>query len=209
MLRSIDDLEALVRAQKDDHGEDDGELVERLAAVEQEEGEDELDVVVSALEDGFISAIAVALLGLERGDRDLLGEAGERLGLGMSCCSELSLVNQWWCHRLAMFLLGDLWSASFHQRLPLIPPDTDLDEWGELRELFIGSLYRRSRAEIELWPSQLEAAKKVLQGNENIVVSLPTSAGKTRIAEICMLLALARGQRVVFVTPLRGAIGTN
>ena len=203
MLRSLDDLEALIRAEKDGGGGDDDELVERLAAVEGEEGEDELDVVVSALEDGFISAIATALLGLERGDGELVEEARGRLELGMSCCGELSLVNQWWCHRLATFLLGDLWNASFHQRLPVRPPVAALDEWGELRELFIGSLYRRSRAEIELWPSQVEAARKALHRDENMVVSLPTSAGKTRIAELCMLLTLARGQRVVFVTPLR------
>lgn len=34
-------------------------------------------------------------------------------------------------------------------------------------------------------------------------MSLPTSAGKTRIAELCILRSLAAGRRVVFVTPLR------
>ena len=34
-------------------------------------------------------------------------------------------------------------------------------------------------------------------------MSLPTSAGKTRIAELCILRCLAGGKRVVFVTPLR------
>uniref|UniRef100_UPI0025E04A11 DEAD/DEAH box helicase n=1 Tax=uncultured Rothia sp. TaxID=316088 RepID=UPI0025E04A11 len=37
----------------------------------------------------------------------------------------------------------------------------------------------------------------------NMVVALPTSAGKTRIAELCILACLAAGKRVVFVTPLR------
>ncbi|WP_354201954.1 DEAD/DEAH box helicase [Bradyrhizobium sp. JR4.1] len=36
-----------------------------------------------------------------------------------------------------------------------------------------------------------------------MVVSLPTSAGKTGIAELCILRCLAGGKRVVFVTPLR------
>ena len=35
------------------------------------------------------------------------------------------------------------------------------------------------------------------------MVSLPTSAGKTRIAELCILRCLAGGRRVVFITPLR------
>ena len=35
------------------------------------------------------------------------------------------------------------------------------------------------------------------------MVSLPTSAGKTRIAEICILRCLSEGKRVIYVTPLR------
>lgn len=203
MLRALDDLEEVIRSEKEGGKGGDDELVGRLKAIERNSGEDELDIVVSALDDGFVSAIASALLGFERGDGDLVAEARHRLELGMSCCAELSLVNQWWCHRLATFLLGDLWSASYHERLPRTPRDVPLETWGELRELFIGSLYRRSRAEIELWPSQLEAARKALAIDYNMVVSLPTSAGKTRIAELCMLPVLARRQRVVWVTPLR------
>jgi len=58
-------------------------------------------------------------------------------------------------------------------------------------------------AEIELWPSQIEAAKRVSTADDDLVVSLPTSAGKTRIAELCILRALAGDKRVVYVTPLR------
>ncbi|MFO1320321.1 MAG: DEAD/DEAH box helicase [Burkholderiales bacterium] len=35
------------------------------------------------------------------------------------------------------------------------------------------------------------------------MLSLPTSAGKTRIAELCILASLARSTRIVYVTPLR------
>jgi replicative superfamily II helicase len=38
---------------------------------------------------------------------------------------------------------------------------------------------------------------------DDLVVALPTSAGKTRIAELCILRALAAEQRVVYITPLR------
>lgn len=43
----------------------------------------------------------------------------------------------------------------------------------------------------------------MLDTGVNLVLSLPTSAGKTRIAELCTLASLARGKRIVFVTPLR------
>ena len=202
MLRSLDELEELIRSHKLGGEGSDERLTARLAAIERDGG-DELDVVVSALDDEFASAIALVLLAFERGDGGLVVAARERLAVGMSCCAELNLVNQWWCHRLATFLLGDLWTSSFHEQIPSLPGEVPREEWTNLRELFVTSLYRRSRAEIELWPSQIEAANKAFDFSDNLVVSLPTGAGKTRIAELCILLTLAKGQRVVYVTPLR------
>jgi superfamily II DNA/RNA helicase len=67
----------------------------------------------------------------------------------------------------------------------------------------IALLQRRAKAEIDLWPSQTEAAARAVDQSDDLVVSLPTSAGKTRIAELCILRCLAGGKRVMFVTPLR------
>ena len=39
--------------------------------------------------------------------------------------------------------------------------------------------------------------------SDDLIAALPTSAGKTRIAEICILRAVSLGRRVLFVTPLR------
>jgi superfamily II DNA/RNA helicase len=69
--------------------------------------------------------------------------------------------------------------------------------------LFIASLLRRRKAEIDLWPSQIAAATRAVDQSDDLIVSLPTSAGKTRISELCILRCLAGGKRVVFVTPLR------
>jgi superfamily II DNA/RNA helicase len=49
----------------------------------------------------------------------------------------------------------------------------------------------------------MAAAKRAADHSDDLVVSLPTSAGKTRISELCILRCLASGKRVVFVTPLR------
>ena len=157
-----------------------------------------------ALTDGFLRALATALLAFERGEVTLLDAALARLEVGLEGAAEFSLVNQWWAHKLARHLLKGLWDMSFHARLPLAgAPDGSEAIWQELRSVFIASLYRRGRSEIELWPSQVDAAKRVLELNANLVLSLPTSAGKTRIAELCILACLATSKRVVFVTPLR------
>ena len=113
------------------------------------------------------------------------------------------MLPQWWAHRVAIHLLSDLWSSTFHERVPLQPAGGVAADWPRLRELFIALLQRRARAEIDLWPSQIEAAARAVDQSDDLVVSLPTSAGKTRIAELCILRCLAGGKRVVFVTPLR------
>ena len=161
---------------------------------------DGLDI---ALTDAFFAAMSLFLLALERGDRGLLDQAQERIRESLAICGELNLLPQWWAHRIAAHLLPDLWSNTFHERIPLQPLGGEAADWPRLRELFIALLQRRPRAEVDLWPSQIEAAARAVDQSDDLVVSLPTSAGKTRIAELCILRCLAAGKRVVFVTPLR------
>jgi superfamily II DNA/RNA helicase len=209
MLRDLDGLARDVEDWFREGADTDESLVGALddAGGEQEAspGNDRLVSVMNTVVQGnFMGAMGIALLAFERGEESLIEQARTRLTLGLQTTAELSLVAQWWCHRLTIQLLEGLWDTSFHHVLPRIgPPGADAGEWVRLRRLFISSLYRRSKAEVELWPSQLEAAGRVLEFDSNLVLSLPTSAGKTRIAEMCILACLAQGKRVVFVTPLR------
>lgn len=218
MLRQLDAIDEQIMAWRQSGAGSDDALTRSLAPMAIEAGDDgdqgiaefELDreliaALDLALTDSFLGAMGTAMLAFERGERTLLDAAVKRLGVGREGSGEFNLVPQWWCHRLAIHLLGDLWDSSFHERLPVKPLnlDTPPPAWAGLRELFIASLYKRSRSEIDLWPSQLEAAARALDLSDNMVVSLPTSAGKTRIAEICILACIASGKRIVFVTPLR------
>lgn len=157
----------------------------------------------TALIDAFFSAMSLYLLSIGRGEKPLMDQAIERLQDSLSICAELNLLPQWWSHRVAIHLLTDLWSNTFHERLPLQPLGGEAVNWPGLRELFIASLQQRPKSEIDLWPSQIEAAARAVDQTDDLVVSLPTSAGKTRIAELCILRCLASERRVVFVTPLR------
>jgi superfamily II DNA/RNA helicase len=173
-------------------------------AAAPEDGDDFLfDGLDVALTDAFMAAISLFLLALERGERPLVDQALERLRISVAICSEMNMLPQWWAHRVAIHLLSDLWSNTFHERVPLEPAGGAAADWLKLRELFIALLQRRPQAEIDLWPSQTEAAARAADQSDDLVVSLPTSAGKTRIAELCILRCLAGGKRVVFVTPLR------
>lgn len=173
------------------------------ASVDSDPADTLIEGVDIALTDGFFGAIATYLLALARGEQALVDASLARLRLGLSAAAELNLVPQWWAHRLAVHLLSDLWSTSFHQRVPLVPAGPPAAGWASLRELFIALLFRRERAEVDLWPSQIDAAARAADQLDDLVVSLPTSAGKTRIAELAILRCLAGERRVMFVTPLR------
>lgn len=213
LRRELDALDALILSHRDEDAAADSNLVESLRGLlestsddhpnEDQDDTDVIDVVDLALTDAFVGAISMALLAFERGEGALLDEALSTLQVGLRVASELNMVPQWWCHRLAIHLLRGLWEASFYRLLPDGPIDGGGGDWPRLRATFIASLFKRRRSEIDLWPSQIAAAERVFDTGENLVLSLPTSAGKTRIAELCILACLAEGRRVVFVTPLR------
>ena len=101
-------------------------------------------------------------------------------------------------------LVQGLWKNSIMNAIPeAAPPGAVSETWREKRVLFGRVLASRKIAELELWPSQLEAAIKVFGGNESFAAALPTSAGKTRIAELAIFKALLTGKRAVYITPLR------
>ena len=209
MRRDLNELSQLISNKRDDNSSSDEQLVaslqnllepsEAIDSSNEEETEDVIGLVEAVLTDAFIGSLSIAMLAFERGEVELLDDAISRLRVGLDAAGELNMVPQWWCHRLAIHLLEGLWGNSFHSVLPI----GSNGDWTRLRETFIASLFRRDRAEIDLWPSQVEAASRVLDTQDNLVLALPTSAGKTRIAELCILATLAKGKRTVYVTPLR------
>lgn len=220
MLRQFDDLEESIMDWKmSGLGSDDAladqieSEVEQLSLVDTTDIEPEefgisfieLPVLDLALSDNYFSAIFEFLFAIEAGDSSLLARSISQLDNCLSVTAELNMVPQWWIFRITKHLINDLWASSFHELIP-INPDSDNEhngEWENLRRLFIVSLLKRSKAEIDLWPSQIEGARRAVNDSDDLVVSLPTSAGKTRIAELCILRCLAMGKRALFITPLR------
>jgi hypothetical protein len=155
------------------------------------------DALEIALRKNVHRAIGLLDSALMQGDQTYLEHAFELLSTGREAAAESGFVPAWWIHVLLEHLAGDLWSTSFWSRMP---QDA---QWDGLRRDFIQLLSQRDPAQVALWPSQLEAARRAVDPSDDLVVALPTSAGKTRIAELCILRALADGQRAVYVTPLR------
>ena len=160
------------------------------------------DVIMLVVTSTVYRAFAFFEFALQTGDDELVEEARELLRKTLSLTKNANAVSLWWIVRIAFNLIDDLWSSSLHRTLPLEGPP-DATNYQELRRLFIGELYSRNTAEVELWPSQTQAVPRVVDITDDLVVALPTSAGKTRIAEIATLMALACGRRVLIITPLR------
>jgi hypothetical protein len=161
------------------------------------------DAMVLAATNAYIHAVGRADSGLLYGNRELFQSAIDLLRKLIAASAESGLLATWWVATLTLHLLEDLWDSSLHQRLPLQGPVSAQEAWTGLRSNFIAQMGVRQPPQLELWPSQLDAARRAVDVADDLVIALPTSAGKTRIAEFCILCTLASGKRVVYVTPLR------
>lgn len=199
ILRDLDSFRVFVRRWLATEGYSDVQVSETMGQYKFD-----LDSMVAlVLNTTICRALAHFDFGLQTGEVEPIHTANELLATGVRLADAAENVPLWWIINICLHLIDDLWSHSLHQNLPIDPPDGGEEKFMELRQLFIGSLYARKNAEVELWPSQREAARRSTDLTDNLVVALPTSAGKTRVAELAALMTLSCERRVLIVTPLR------
>lgn len=165
-----------------------------------EEASVHLTYLNSVLVDRYLEVIYEYLDLLKVGNNSRLESINKILNENISISLKYNFIEDWWIYRITLYILNDLWERTYHNILPI---EKNNPEWSSYRAKFIEHLMHKGNAEIDLWPSQIEGAKKAVNDLENLVISLPTSAGKTRIAEICILRALSKQKKVIFITPLR------
>jgi hypothetical protein len=199
ILRDLRGLRAMTREflLADEQGD---EAVARMLDDDESDTEEALSIILNAT---VCRALAFFDFALQTGDAGLVERAAALLTTGQRLAADAGAVSLWWTVRLCRNFIDDLWGHSLHRRLPLEPPQGAEQTYPGLRERLVTSLYARETSEVELWPSQLEAAARSTDVEDDLVVALPTSAGKTRIAELAALMTLAQAKRVLIVTPLR------
>lgn len=199
ILRDLDHLRGFVRDWLGNEAHGDEQLAEALGS-----GDPDIDEVLSTILNTTICrALSFFDFALETGEEDAVDSARSLLATAVSLADNTENVPLWWISNLCRHLIDDLWQHSLHQNLPTEPPEGAEDKYPDLRRLFISSLYARKTSEVELWPSQREAVQRSTDVTDDLVVALPTSAGKTRVAEIAALMTLSLARRVLIVTPLR------
>lgn len=149
----------------------------------------------------IIAAILTYCMAVRRGDSAAIGVVTERLSVCVDASLQGDYPSLWWVSRLAHAVIGDHWDRTLFRALDDGPDGSPL--WKQLARDYVEVLMSRPTAEVELWPSQIESVAKTLQNDQSFCVTLPTSAGKTRIAEIAILRTLASKRRALYVTPLR------
>lgn len=209
-MRNLDAIEERTRLLRSSVEVSDDVLLAALSSGDDDADSDTVDPlgpVVLLLGENYLSAVSTGLFAIEIGDRELLTDALEDLTLGERASLDIGAPGPWWVYRLTRRMLGDLFNTSIDTNVPLDPPagggDDVVPRWRYLRRTFIENLLARGRSEIDLWPSQLHVVDRIFADVRDLVVALPTSAGKTRIAELAILACLAQGRRTVYVTPLR------
>jgi hypothetical protein len=200
MRRALGPLREMCAAWLRDEAHQDDAFAARLDGGDPDEL---FQVEVLAITTNFVRALATFLTAVERGDAALAKQATAGFAQGTAAAQECHHIPLWWVNMLAQHLTDDLWTNSFHNRVPATIAGPSAGVWNTLRGRYISVLRSRDTAELDLWPSQWEAAERCVDPADDLVVALPTSAGKTRVAELCILRALADGRRVVYVTPLR------
>ena len=199
ILRDLGQLRGFVRdwLDNDDHKD------EQIAEVLRGEEPDVDEALSTILNTTICRALAYFDFALETGETEPIETARAILDAAVSLADNAENVPLWWISNLCRHLIDDLWQHSLHENLPTEPPEGTEEKYPDLRRLFISSLYARKTSEVELWPSQREAARRSTDVTDDLVVALPTSAGKTRVAEIAALMTLSSARRVLIVTPLR------
>lgn len=199
ILRDLRQLRGFVRDWLGNEAHGDEQMAKVLGG-----DEPDIDEVLSTILNTTICrALAFFDFALETGEEEPIQSARDLLAAAVSLADNAENVPLWWVSKLCRHLIDDLWQHSLHQNLPTEPPEGTEDTYPDLRRLFISSLYARKTSEVELWPSQREAAQRSTDVTDDLVVALPTSAGKTRVAEIAALMTLSSARRVLIVTPLR------
>ena len=168
---------------------------------------DETDAIHEVLTSSIMRSLAFFGHAITTGENQSAVEAKNKLLATVKAARDTHAVSHWWTATLALQLIDELWKLSFHQQIPILSSDDEYSkQWNFLRWSYIQLLRSGERAAIEFWPSQLEAVHRAVDHTDNLVIALPTSAGKTRIAELCIMRALALNQRIVYVTPLRALV---
>jgi helicase len=166
-----------------------------------------LGAVALALAGGGLSDAAKFLLG---GNVDAYDRAVDRLREAQRAYSELAAPAE---ANLAGMLASLLPLLRVRSTWEVVGSAVSNARWRRYLTLLgrgTGRTVLESSSVSEVWPSQLRAIEHgLLTDGRNKIIRMPTSAGKTRVAEMAMvhMLATELGSKCVYIAPYRALVG--
>lgn len=152
------------------------------------------------------SAVCCFLEYVKTGDRACFTEALAVINEAIDLAREYRMVDAWWWAFCIRFLFHEMDDNSFWKQLVPLGSGGDSDQ---LIGKYIGAGLRQKTPIIELWPSQKRAVATICDTDRtNFCLRMPTSSGKTRIAELTILQFLidkreAPDSKCVYIAPFR------
>jgi len=177
---------------------------------EPKEFENEFDAVkglaIATTADAYLKTIDYFL----SGTKSSVDEAEEQFSNAEKLFSELSCIREFNMVRNIRSLLKLMIQKSTWTILgPILENNPVWDRYLRLLARGLGSDLLQSTSISEVWPSQNKAIESGLfDQHQNKVINMPTSAGKTRIAELAIVHTLAQnpGAKCIYVAPYRALI---
>jgi superfamily II DNA/RNA helicase len=142
----------------------------------------------------------------KNGYRPHIERALEILEEGIMLAGKMRFVYWWWLFYCARHLIDEF---DMHSLWTQLKPLRDDDANGLLVEPYIRASYRHDPPIVELWRSQTRALPEVNDAERSsYCLKMPTSAGKTRVAELAILRFLIDHRdepktQCVYVAPFR------
>ncbi len=192
------------------------EVIDRL--LQAEYGDDQIAAAVAAgeldedqalcrvLEATMYRALSHFLEHIRTGDAALLEEAERLVDVATEVSVDHRFADWWWYFACVRVLLGTFRRHSLWTNLG---PFFARPAAAELARQYVRANLRLPTPVVELWPSQVTAIPHLFAegGQKNLCVRMPTSAGKTKVAELAVLAHLKDGIdpefRCVYVAPYR------
>lgn len=138
---------------------------------------------------------------LNFGNQSLINEAKKELDILKDIASLRKDVDMWWVIRLILLIISGVEQASLWSVLT-----NHYDKLPSLVTSFIYSHVFTSGGKIhEFFITQRSAIKKVINKNDGVIISMPTSSGKTRVAEVAILDTKTKNtkSKILFIAPYR------
>lgn len=151
-------------------------------------------------------AISWFLEFLKTGSMPYRNTAVERCRAVAELGREARHVDLWWWGKVLERLFRELGDSSLWNCVGDLGPRFP---WGRPVQRYIESLLLQRPAIVSLWPSQQSALAMIKRADApSFCVRMPTSAGKTRIAELCIVRAIldsigTPNAKCVYIAPFR------